>query len=354
MVVIGGLTRLTGSGLSMVDWAPVSGWLPPFNEADWLTTFERYQQYPEFKIVNNDMSLEEFKGIFWLEFIHRLMGRLTGVVFLIPLFFFTVRKRVNRQLFTALLGVFILGALQGGVGWLMVKSGMVDKPHVSQYRLTAHLGFAFLIYCLLFWTALRLYVRPKLGAPGGPSRGLRPFSWFVVCMTFLTTLSGGFVAGLKAGFHFNTFPLMDGRWIPKDYLLLDPGYLNMFENIAAVQWNHRLLAILTFLIIALFWTQGRRYSLPPKVELGFNLLMGMGFIQISLGISTLLLYVPTPLASAHQAGALILLSLAINAAFLLQYRWRGLPGDGYPDVATLDALDAASDTMPPRGPGTHA
>ena len=325
MVVIGGLTRLTGSGLSMVEWAPIMGWIPPLNDTEWVATFQKYQTSPQFRQVNSEMDLVGFKGIFWLEFIHRVIGRLTGVVFLLPLIYFSIRGRVPKSIVPKLVSMFVLGGLQGVLGWYMVKSGLVDQPHVSPYRLTAHLGLAFLLYAMILWTALDLYITHKEGGGSGPSGGLRPLSWAVALMAFTTILSGGFVAGVKAGFHYNTFPLMDGRWFPDNYWFLEPEWVNWFENTAAVQWNHRVLAMVTFLFIVVFWLHSRRVKLPAKVELGFTLLMGMAFIQISLGISTLLLYVPTPLASAHQAGALVLLTLALTVVQLLRLRWRGLP-----------------------------
>jgi heme A synthase len=213
MVVLGGVTRLTGSGLSMVNWKPVSGVLPPLSRAAWEREFEHYRQTPEYKYVNKGMSLSEFKGIFWFEYAHRVLGRLIGVVFLLPFLYFLLRRRIEASLVPKLAVMFVLGGLQGLLGWYMVKSGLVDDPHVSQYRLAAHLGLAVLIYAFMLWTALGILRSDE----DSGSRGSSSFSTYTLILTiavFVVMMSGAFVAGLKAGFSYNTFPLMAGQWIP--------------------------------------------------------------------------------------------------------------------------------------------
>jgi len=311
MVVLGGVTRLTGSGLSMVDWRPITGFLPPSSPEQWEETFALYQQSPEFQKINREMDLEGFKGIFWLEYFHRLLGRLIGFLFLLPLLYFALRRRIDKPLIPKLAGVFVLGGLQGLLGWYMVRSGLVNDPHVSPYRLTAHLGLAFLIYGYLFWVALDLLVPVTRAPPGTGARSFKGLSWLVTGLVLLTVVSGGFVAGLKAGFAFNTFPLMGGQVIPDGILTLSPVWKNFFENVATVQLDHRLLATLLFLLIPILWLLGRKTVLFRNARLGLHLLLAFLFIQIALGISTLLLMVPTALAAAHQGGALALFTAAV-------------------------------------------
>ena len=311
MVVLGGVTRLTGSGLSMVKWEPVIGILPPMGLADWRQVFELYQQSPEFKLKNSQMDLEGFKGIFWLEYWHRVLGRLIGIIFLIPLVYFILRKKVDRQMVPKLVAMFILGGLQGLLGWYMVKSGLVRDPHVSQYRLTAHLGLAFLIYAYMFWVALDLLFPRETGKGPPGNTGLRRFSHLIVLLTFVTVLSGGFVAGLKAGLAYNTFPTMNGQWVPDGLFSLEPAWRNYFENVTTVQFDHRILAISLFVLILLFWFVGMRAGLSKRLRIGFNILLVLLVIQVTLGISTLLLYVPVWLAATHQGGAVALFTAAL-------------------------------------------
>jgi heme a synthase len=310
MVVVGGITRLTHSGLSMVEWQPIVGTMPPLDEAQWQEVFQKYQQTPEYQRVNRGMSLEQFKGIFWWEYFHRLLGRGIGVVFFLPLLYFIARGRIDRSLAPSLLGIFLLGALQGALGWYMVKSGLVDDPRVSQYRLTAHLGMAFLIFAAMFWTALGL-LAPAVAAADLSRRRLRLYAFGLSGLIFVMVLSGGFVAGIRAGLAYNTFPLMNGDVIPTEYFVLEPWWRNLFNNMAAVQFNHRLLAWLLFFLIPLFWLASRRVELKPRARLACNALPVMLALQIALGISTLLLVVPVPLAAAHQAGAMLLFATAL-------------------------------------------
>ena len=311
MVVVGGLTRLTHSGLSMVEWDPIVGVIPPLNTAQWTETFAKYQQTPEYLKINRGMGLAEFKSIFWLEYYHRLLGRSIGIVFLLPFLYFLLRRRIQRAQVPKFLGMFVLGGLQGALGWYMVKSGLVDNPHVSQYRLTAHLAAAFIIYSYIFWVALGL-LHPQPQHKGGSAiRRLRHYSLGVSTLIFIMVLSGGFVAGLKAGLAFNTFPTMNGHWVPPGLFALHPLWHNFFENLATVQFDHRVIAYLLAVVIPLFWWHARTIKLPARTRLATHLLLGMLAVQITLGITTLLFFVPVPLAAAHQAGALVLFTLAL-------------------------------------------
>jgi cytochrome c oxidase assembly protein subunit 15 len=307
IVVVGGITRLTHSGLSIVEWQPIVGALPPLDEAGWQETFDKYKQTPEYRQVNPHMTLGGFKSIFWWEYVHRLLGRLTGAVFFLPLLWFALRGRIPRALAWKLAGILALGAAQGALGWYMVQSGLVDDPRVSQYRLTAHLGIAFLIYGAMLWIAFDLLFTDARPAFRGPRR----FAFALVALIFAMVLSGGLVAGIRAGLAYNTFPLMNGHLIPREILSLEPWYLNFSSNIATVQFDHRLIAWLLALLVPWFWVQVRRAAAPRRAKLGADLLLAALALQITLGIATLLLAVPVPLAAAHQAGALLVFSAAI-------------------------------------------
>jgi cytochrome c oxidase assembly protein subunit 15 len=315
MVVIGGVTRLTESGLSITEWKPVTGVVPPLTDAAWQAEFEKYQEIPQYRLMNEGMTLGEFKSIFFWEYVHRLWGRLIGVVFLVPLVWFAVRRRIPRRLLAPLAFLFVLGGLQGALGWYMVESGLAVRVNVSQYRLAAHLVFALLIYAATLWTALSL-IRPAPAgeAPspaGGGAARLRPWATALVGLVFLTITAGAFVAGLHAGLTYNTFPLMDGRFVPAGYLQLEPWWRNWFESIEAVQFNHRLLAETTFLAVLALWAYGLRHAPDGWTRRALHALLAAACLQLGLGIATLLLVVPIPLAAAHQAGAVLLLTAAI-------------------------------------------
>jgi cytochrome c oxidase assembly protein subunit 15 len=318
MVVLGGVTRLTGSGLSMVEWDPVMGFVPPMNQAEWERVFSLYQASPEYQKINIGMDLDGFKRIYWFEFAHRVLGRTIGIVFLLPLLYFMVSGMLRRPLVPKLLAMFVLGGMQGLLGWYMVKSGLMDNPHVSQYRLTAHLTLALVIYAYMFWIALGLLLDTGREAVVTASAGLRLSAGLLGLLVLVTIMSGGFVAGLKAGYVYNTFPLMGGRWIPETMLLQDPLWRNFFENMATVQFDHRVLAILTFLGISAYWLVARRSIKTAQARTGMHLLLAAVTLQVTLGISTLLLHVPVALAAAHQAGALVLLT----AVLFLNHRLR--------------------------------
>lgn len=315
MVVVGGVTRLTDSGLSIVEWQPLVGTMPPVTEQDWDELLEKYRSSPQYQQVNKGMSVDEFKTIFWWEYFHRLLGRLIGLVFFIPFVYFLVRKQIDKPLGYKLTGIFILGGLQGFMGWYMVMSGLVDDPHVSQYRLTAHLGLAFIIFAAMFWVALSLLSQPASATANQDTdalKDLRRFSYGLSWLIFIMVLSGGFVAGIRAGLAYNTFPLMNGHLIPPDLFLLEPWYRNFFENMTTVQFDHRLIAWILIFTIPLFWFKAIfKTNLPGTTRLACHLFLFMLTIQVSLGIATLLQVVPIHLAAAHQGGAVLLFAASL-------------------------------------------
>ncbi|MBE9516470.1 MAG: COX15/CtaA family protein [Proteobacteria bacterium] len=311
MVVLGGVTRLTRSGLSMVEWEPIMGIVPPIGQEAWQETFDKYKQFPEYQKINKGMDLDEFKSIFWFEYSHRVLGRTIGIAFLVPFLFFLFKGYIRKPLIPKLVIMFILGGLQGVLGWYMVKSGLVNKPHVSQYRLTAHLSAALLIYGFMFWVALDLLMeRSKLAASNGLTR-LRQLGLITSATIVIMIMSGGFVAGTKAGLVFNTFPLMSGQWLPPGGMSMSPWYMNLFDNLATIQFNHRLIALLLFLMVPIYWLMAHKSELDRHTRLGFHALLIMLCVQVALGISTLLLAVPVWLGATHQAGALVLFAMAL-------------------------------------------
>jgi heme a synthase len=260
LVMVGGATRLTGSGLSIVDWRPVTGVVPPLSEQAWLAELDRYRQSPEYQLVNRGMSLGEFKAIYWWEWGHRFLARLLGLGFALPLAWFWLRRRVPQSLKLPLLGILALGALQGWLGWFMVQSGLVDVPRVSPYRLAAHLGLALVIYAAMFWLALKCLWPPRAAPPRAPGRR---GAGAVLALLVVTIVSGAFVAGLRAGYLYNTFPLMGGYWLPPGLFHLEPAWLNFFENPVTAQFTHRVLGVST-LALARGGRRGRRRPAPPR------------------------------------------------------------------------------------------
>ena len=302
MVVLGGVTRLTQSGLSIVNWNPIMGIVPPLSDTAWHDAFGAYKQFPEYKRVNYGMTLAEFKAIFLMEYFHRLWGRLIGLVFALPLAVFVLRGQVRGALAWQLGGLLLLGGAQGLMGWVMVKSGLIDNPSVSAYRLTAHLLIAIAIYLALLWLILGRIMRPT-GAPA-----LRVPARVALALALITLASGGFVAGIDAGMSYNTFPLMDGRLVPEGLLLLQPVWRNPFENVAMVQFDHRVLAV-TLVAVVLWLGLVAARGARGRARTAARWSAGMVLIQAALGIATLLLVVPVALGAAHQAGALILIGL---------------------------------------------
>jgi len=311
MVVLGGVTRLTESGLSIVDWRPVTGALPPLSEAAWRELFQAYRDSPEFRTSNFWMTLADFKAIYWFEYLHRLWGRAIGIVFFVPFVYFLLRRRLDRALTGRLVFAFVLGGAQGLLGWYMVKSGLVDRPAVSQYRLAAHLALAVAIYGYLMWLALDL---ARAGVSGGAAARLRPLCWTVLGWTSVTVITGAFVAGIDAGLAYNTFPLMDGGLAPSGMFTIDPWPLNFFENAATVQFTHRVVAISLVVLILALWFRARAARLVGSDRRAIDLLAAWSLVQAGLGIATLLSEVQIAIAAAHQAGAMILFTLAVWTA----------------------------------------
>jgi cytochrome c oxidase assembly protein subunit 15 len=303
MVVIGGLTRLTESGLSITEWRPITGVLPPLSAADWQREFTLYRQIPEFQQLNPGMTMEEFKGIFWWEYVHRLWGRLIGVVFAAGFLVLLLRRQIRRSLAPHLLVMFMLGGLQGALGWFMVQSGLSVRTDVSQYRLAAHFLAALAIYSYVFWISLTL-LRPT--PADGTDRRLRPHLLTIAGMLILTLTFGAFVAGLNGGLVYNSFPLMGGALVPGDAF---QSAWSAFEDPVTAQFIHRWLAMTVLALVLALWL--RRRGLPPAAARPIDGLAAMALLQAGLGIGTLLLQVPIPLAAAHQAGAVVLWTLAL-------------------------------------------
>lgn len=302
MVLLGGITRLTESGLSIVHWRPFTGWIPPMNEAAWTAVFDSYRQSPEFQKLNFWMALDDFKRIFWLEYLHRVLGRIIGIVYFLPFAWFLIRYRLPAGLTGRLTILFVLGGLQGVLGWYMVKSGLVDQPSVSQYRLAAHLGLAVVIYAAMLVTALSLRTPP--GGAISTSGGARNLSILI----FVTMIWGAFVAGMDGGAVFTTFPLMDGRLVPPNALAISPVWLNLFENIGTVQFIHRVLAVCTVIASLRFWWVHRNQASRATA-----LVAVFAALQFCLGIATILSGASIYIAWAHQGGAMVLFTVALMA-----------------------------------------
>jgi cytochrome c oxidase assembly protein subunit 15 len=319
MIGLGGATRLTGSGLSIMDWQPISGILPPLSSGEWDRLFALYKTIPQYKMQPPGFDLTSFQHIFWLEWIHRFWGRLTGIAFLLPLIYFAVTGQIRRKLLPSLIVIFILGGLQGFVGWFMVSSGFFpDSAHVQTVRLVAHLSVALVLYSAILWVAMTEWVPYPPAVPGGV--GLRRLVSAVVVLTALTILAGGFTAGSRAGYIFNTFPLMDGHIVPKGYDALHPFWMNWFHTLAAIQFDHRLLATATALtaLAAAVWGSSRRMMLPQGPRDAMLALGVVVLVQYALGVATLLLVVPVDIATLHQVVAVLLLSAALTALHSLR------------------------------------
>ncbi|TFK56021.1 COX15-CtaA-domain-containing protein [Heliocybe sulcata] len=370
VIVVGGVTRLTESGLSITEWKPISGILPPLSQGEWQAEFDKYKATPEFKMLNHSISLEEFKSIFWMEWGHRVLGRIIGITFVVPLAYFALRKQLTSSLPRQLTAMAALIGLQGLLGWYMVKSGLEDSiietnsiPRVSQYRLAAHLGTAFVLYGGMLGTGLAALFDWKYATQGAWS-GLKDASawqsvlsnphvkrfsrasWALTGLVFLTALSGAFVAGLDAGLLYNEFPLMGGRLAPPSNELFDPAYAkdpngsdiwwrNIFENPTTVQFDHRVLATTTYFATAALWLASRRPAyravLTPMTKRFAAAAFGVANIQVILGISTLLYLVPVSLAACHQAGSVALLTSMIH--LLVALRRPGAAARAWRDVS---------------------
>lgn len=318
MIGVGGATRLTDSGLSITEWKPILGAIPPLSDADWQVAFEKYRQSSEYHLVNKGMTLEAFKPIFWWEWGHRFLGRFIGLAFALPLAFFWAKGALRPGMGRRFLAVLALGGLQGAIGWYMVQSGLVDRVDVSQYRLALHLSVAFVLLAALVWLALD---------HGGLSRSLRTASitawqWrvaaVIVALVFLQVALGAFVAGLKAGLHYNTWPLMNGMIIPDDIATLSPLILNVFENPTTTQFNHRLVAYVVLAVALWHAFSLWRRSKHRIIARSGGLVAAAITAQAALGIVTLLWAVPLGLGIAHQVGGAIVLALAVRHLYIMQ------------------------------------
>lgn len=315
-VSVGGITRLTESGLSMTDWK-FAGRRAPRNTEEWDVEFDKYKASPQWKyqVVHSGMTLNEFKFIWYMEWGHRHLGRVIGACVVFPTLALLTRPWISNTLKLRLLGFSGLVVCQGLLGWYMVKSGLEDHPEsndiprVSQYRLASHLGSAFLLYLTMFKTSMQILF-PVTHSQSPALQNLRRWSGGVAVFAFLTALSGAFVAGLDAGLVYNSYPKFADQWVPSDLIVFSPVWKNFFENTTTVQFDHRFLGHSLLIAICAVWVMSRPLVLPKRANIAANALMGMGWMQVVLGVSTLLLHVPTWLAATHQQGSLVLLTLA--------------------------------------------
>jgi len=314
MVVIGGITRLTGSGLSITEWNVVMGAIPPLNESQWNEAFEKYREIPQYKKLNYDYSLTDFKKIFFWEYLHRLIGRMIGVIFLVPFLYFYFTKQLDRAMIRKSLFLFLLGAIQGFLGWFMVKSGLTERTSVSHYRLAIHLVAAFITFAFTLWYALELlYKNEKRN-----SLLRKDYSGtvkFLFTAIIIQIIYGAFVAGLHAGKFANTFPTMDGEWIPSGILSSQNLLMNFFENPVTIQFVHRTLGSLVLVLIIWIWLVADKKAMNHSQRKGLNFILVAVAIQFLLGVLTLLSKVNIALASLHQIGAFILFSAVIFLLF---------------------------------------
>lgn len=316
-VILGGVTRLTESGLSMVDWHLVKEMKPPSTRQEWEAEFQKYQQFPEFKILNHDMTLTEFKFIWYMEYSHRMWGRAVGLAYILPAVYFWRKGWFTKSMKGQVLGLCGFVCFQGLLGWYMVKSGLEEKPEsfdiprVSQYRLAAHLGSALVLYCASLWSGLSLLLPPNKMPQTLQLLKFKKYAHWTTGLVFFTAISGAFVAGLDAGLVYNSYPKMGTRWIPEDLLAFSPKIKNFFENPTTVQFDHRILGTTSVVAITALYLFARRLPLPRRTSMAVTSLVTMAYLQVTLGICTLLFYVPTTLAAAHQSGSLVLLSIAL-------------------------------------------
>lgn len=318
LVIVGGATRMTESGLSITEWNPIHGAIPPLNDTEWQEEFQKYQQIPQYTEMNKGMTLDAFKSIFWMEWAHRLLARGVGFIFALPLLFFAVTRRIESGLGPKLVGILLLGGLQGAVGWWMVASGLVDRVDVSQYRLATHLTLAAFIFTATMVVARGLAPHSQPAA----DRSTQRLAGIIVILVLIQLYLGGLVAGLHAGLSYNTWPLMDGKVIPGDLFILEPAWRNLFENPKTVQFIHRVGAYVVF-VVAL-WQMIATFRRQPGTTHARRaaILFLLVLLQATLGIGTLVMHVPMDLALTHQAFALVVLGFAAA-------HWRGTKG-AYP------------------------
>ncbi len=315
MVLIGGITRLTGSGLSMVEWHPLMGALPPMGDAQWHSVFEKYQASPQYQQVNQWMTLADFKRIFFWEWFHRLFGRLIGLVFFVPWVVFLIRGTLKGSLLKKTGLAFVLGGLQGLLGWFMVKSGLVDMPQVSHYRLAAHLSLALVVACYVAWLAFDL-TWPRV-EPSDKAKNLVKWVWGSIALVALQTVYGAFMAGSRAGYLFSTFPDMNGEYLPFKLMQNTTTAMNYLDHPVAIHFMHRNLAYVATIAVLGVWVKGRNIC-PPRARLGLNLMAAMVLTQLTLGIWTVMSGVQLHVAVAHQGGALLLLTFGVFTAHALR------------------------------------
>jgi len=309
MVLVGGATRLTDSGLSITEWQPIHGVIPPMNPAEWAEEFEKYKRIPEYKQINKGMSLEEFKTIYWWEWGHRLLGRTIGLVFAVPLVVFWVSGRLSPWLKPRLLLLLALGGLQGVIGWWMVSSGLVERTDVSQYRLAIHLTLAFAILAYTAW--LFACLTPSWTGAGQAATGFGKLAGGILVLVFVQVFLGGLVAGLDAGLVFNTWPLMDGALLPNGLWIMNPAWINHFENVLTVQFQHRMTAYALLLVVAWAAYRSLSSSSAPSLRNTSIILLVLTVLQAASGIVTLVLQVPLGWALVHQGLASLLIVVAI-------------------------------------------
>ena len=322
MVIIGGITRLTGSGLSITEWKVVTGTIPPLNDQQWQQEFEKYKQIPQYQQVNSYFELADFKRIYFWEYIHRLIGRLIGMFFLIPFIYFLLKKKISKQLLPRLLGMFLLGAIQGAVGWYMVSSGLSENIRVSHLRLALHLGMAFITFGYIFYVLLlEIYPQDNLTQNYSSKKPLFPF--ILLLLIFAQIIMGAFVAGTHAGYIYNTWPKMEGQWIPDaiPFGWQKDGVGSLINNIVTVQFLHRYLAYLIVILIVGWWyLQKRNYPAFDKRVRVSSMLLTIVMLQAALGIFTLLAHVPVWMGVMHQAMAFVLFASAIYLTFINRYK----------------------------------
>lgn len=326
MVTLGGLTRLTGSGLSITEWRPVTGIIPPLTHQVWVAEFAKYQHIPQYWRENRGMSLSGFQSIFWWEWTHRFLGRLLGAVFLLPFVYFALTGTLTRKDWPRLVLLFTLGALQGFVGWWMVESGLETRVSVSQYRLAIHLGVAIVLFGALLWTALE-YLRPPAPMISPTRNRVHRYAFALAALIYIQMLLGALVAGLHAGLIYNTWPSMNGRAMPDDAFVLHPWWRNFFENPGLAQFDHRMVAYLVGASVVAFWFLMRRSNPQRRLQTSSNVLLGIVLAQIALGVATLLNQAPLVLAALHQATAVALFAAAIWNAFECALSKRGVMGE---------------------------
>jgi len=303
MVGIGGFTRLSKAGLSITEWKPITGTLPPLSGQDWLQEKLKYETTPEYKAFNYGMSMEEFQAIYLIEYVHRLVARLTGLVFVLPFIYFTLRRKISKKVVIRLFVALLFGALQAFAGWYMVKSGLVTEPHVSHYRLALHLLLALIVFALLSYQFFDYQIRPKQTKLKISSDTIY-YTGMILALIVVQIIFGAFVAGLNAGLIYNTFPLMDGQTVPEDLFFLHPIWLNIFENRATVQFIHRALALLILVLTVILTIKNA--SIKPVYAVLLSVI-----IQIILGVVILLLYIPIAIAIAHQVFSFILFGTSL-------------------------------------------